>query len=256
MFLMTEMFSVPETDLDSNPSQVEDKRRQEAFRNLKSRNNVQWNCRRMIRTNIQMIIPDCCICCYKAEKRDRIFIKGFQKLQKEIQVVNVLKQLRVLKGIAKENLTQAEWQDVFNKYSLKKIDYEKSDEEKQSKDRFLEKASSKKGKIRRSLASAPSSPYPLDTTNNSAGAPPRNKLLNDVEEEKQGKKSEPLRANDVPALKNSNIEEEKKANSQSMVELTDRGHESQSMPEKLMAEKSMAEKSMARKSIAELNKRS
>ena len=92
MFLMTEMFSVPQTDRESNPKEVEDKRRQETMRGIQSRNNVQWNCCRIIITNIYMILPKSCHClCFRPERRDRIFIRGFKSLEKEIHVVYVLK---------------------------------------------------------------------------------------------------------------------------------------------------------------------
>ena len=93
MLLMTEMFSVPEHDLDPGQSvNSGDKRRQETMRALQSRNNVQWNCCRVLITNIQLTFPKRCLCgCFKLTKRDRIFMRGYKSLEKEIHVVYILK---------------------------------------------------------------------------------------------------------------------------------------------------------------------
>ena len=39
-----------------------------------------------------------------------MFVNGFRSLEKEIHISNVLKQIRVMKGILKETMTKAEWQ--------------------------------------------------------------------------------------------------------------------------------------------------
>jgi len=63
---------------------------------------MQWNCCRVLLSNIQMFLPKRFMCCcLKMQQRDRIFVKGFTKLEKEIAITRILKQLRVLKGIIK-----------------------------------------------------------------------------------------------------------------------------------------------------------
>ena len=64
------------------------------------------------------------------KSRDRIFVKGFEMLEKEIHIINILKQLRVLKGITKETMTKGQWESAYVKYGLKSVD---KDEEKLNK---------------------------------------------------------------------------------------------------------------------------
>ena len=71
-----------------------------------------------------MILPDCCLCCcFKKTRRDRTFIKGFQNLEKEIRIDNVLMQLRVLTGLVKDLIPAAEWELGFSKYSLRNYNH-------------------------------------------------------------------------------------------------------------------------------------
>lgn len=45
-------------------------------------------------------------------------------LEKEIHIVKVLKEIRVLKGLLKEQITKAQWQTGYVKYSIKSIEKE------------------------------------------------------------------------------------------------------------------------------------
>ena len=51
-----------------------------------------------------------------------MFVKGYRSLEKEIHITYVLKQIRVMKGILKEAMTNAEWQNAIIKYSLKSVE--------------------------------------------------------------------------------------------------------------------------------------
>ena len=51
-----------------------------------------------------------------------MFVKGYRNLEKEIHITYVLKQIRVMKGILKETMTNAEWQNAILKYSLKSVE--------------------------------------------------------------------------------------------------------------------------------------
>ena len=127
MFLMTEMFSsnastTKEMPYDSSLKQ-KDARRPKKLRDQNFRNNVQWNCCRVLVSNIQRMCPRKCLCCcLRMKHRDWIFTEGYRSLEKEIHVTYFLKQIRVLKGIIKEQMTRAQWQNAFVKYSLKSVD--------------------------------------------------------------------------------------------------------------------------------------
>lgn len=64
-----------------------------------------------------------------------MFVKGYRSLEKEIHITYVLKQIRVMKGILKEAMTNAEWQNAIIKYGLKSV-------EKQTKNASSDKQSS------------------------------------------------------------------------------------------------------------------
>ena len=56
-----------------------------------------------------------------------MFTKGFEKLEKEIHVTKIIKQIRVLKGIIKQSMHHTHWQQAYVKYSLKSLDVNKSE---------------------------------------------------------------------------------------------------------------------------------
>ena len=127
MFLMAEMFSSHATTTKEMPSDSslnqKDVRRPKKLRDQNFRNNVQWNCCRVLVSNFQRMCPRKCLCCcLRMNHRDRIFTEGYRSLEKEIHVTYFLKQIRVLKGIIKEQMTRAQWQNAFVKYSLKSVD--------------------------------------------------------------------------------------------------------------------------------------
>ena len=51
-----------------------------------------------------------------------MFVRGYRSLEKELHITYLLKQIRVLKGIVREQMTKAQWQRAIVNYSLKKID--------------------------------------------------------------------------------------------------------------------------------------
>jgi len=81
-------------------------------------------------SNIQLAFPRRFLCCCLSMKpRDRIFVRGFTKLEKEIHVTRILKQIRVLKGIVKQGMHATQWQQAYVKYSLKSLDVNTETEE-------------------------------------------------------------------------------------------------------------------------------
>ncbi len=57
--------------------------------------------------NIKRFTPACCrVLCCKETTKDRMFKRGYQKFRKEIDIVNVLKQLRILKSLSKQNFSR------------------------------------------------------------------------------------------------------------------------------------------------------
>ena len=64
------------------------------------------------------------------DKKKRILAQNYNQLEKEIHVSYILKQLRVVKNVAKETMSPLEWRRAFAKYSL--ISYMTSDPENES----------------------------------------------------------------------------------------------------------------------------
>ena len=76
--------------------------------------------------------------CLRLKKRDKIFARGYEKLEKEIHVTYLIKQMRVMKGILKESMTKAAWNMACTKYSLKSIDKAITKKESLRADDFLQ----------------------------------------------------------------------------------------------------------------------
>ena len=51
-----------------------------------------------------------------------MFVEGFTRLEKEIHITKLIKQIRVLKGIVKQGMHPTMWQQAYVKYSLKSLD--------------------------------------------------------------------------------------------------------------------------------------
>ena len=65
-------------------------------------------------------------------------------LEKEIHITNVLKDIRILKGLLRETTTSAEWQAAIAKYQYKSLEVdEQSDNELEFKELTLETIPSK-----------------------------------------------------------------------------------------------------------------
>ena len=98
---------------------------------------TKWNCGSITFLNLQLRCSQAFLkvfsCCLPNTK-SRILIKNYRKFEKEIQVTHILKQLRVLKAVAKKNLTKAQWTQV--KANSCKINPEFLNKEKHSSDIF------------------------------------------------------------------------------------------------------------------------
>ncbi len=55
----------------------------------------------------------------RMSKEDRIFSKGYRLLEREIQVDQLLKTLRILKGIVRKKLSVEEWLLAKARYGFK-----------------------------------------------------------------------------------------------------------------------------------------
>ena len=94
--------------------------------------NIHWHCGRVTFLNLQFRCSQAFLrvfSCCQPDTKSRILIKNYRKFEKEIQVTHILKQLRVLKAVAKKNLTKAQWRQV--KANSCKINSEILDEEKE-----------------------------------------------------------------------------------------------------------------------------
>ena len=85
------------------------------------RNNVQWNTFKTICLNLRTFISHryLCHCCSQSKVREsRLEVRGYNHVRQEISIVNILKQLRVLKAIAKEGKTDHEWRLLNHEHAL------------------------------------------------------------------------------------------------------------------------------------------
>ena len=76
----------------------------------KRKNDVQWNTCKSIMINLQAKLPSkWLIGCLRPNSRQKNVVKGYKKLRKEIGIVAILRNLRVLTTIAREGIKKAEW---------------------------------------------------------------------------------------------------------------------------------------------------
>ena len=72
---------------------------------LEQRNDVQWNARKSFKLNLQTFLPHKYLSrCCQPNRIHRLKAKGFKQVLKEVEISNIVKQIRVLKGAAKKNL--------------------------------------------------------------------------------------------------------------------------------------------------------
>ena len=66
-----------------------------------------------MRFNIIRYMPHCLQrCCLKVSSRDSIFQKAFSKFRDEINLVNMVKELRVVKAAVQSKMTEKQWKTV------------------------------------------------------------------------------------------------------------------------------------------------
>ena len=75
----------------------------------KMRNTTQWNCCYVTRLN-SMIWK---FFCFKKSRKDLLEIKAYSRLEKEVSITNILKQLRVLKKLTSDKLGLESWRQAL-----------------------------------------------------------------------------------------------------------------------------------------------
>ena len=104
MLLMTELFGKPSTApagrnskrlSASSPLALQRSTSIRGAKGSKSSDNfdVQWNCSRVIKLNLQLMCPAKFLCCCLKMKKEnsRIFYNGYKELEKEVHINYVLK---------------------------------------------------------------------------------------------------------------------------------------------------------------------
>ena len=80
---------------------------------VKAHRNIQWNCIRVLCFNFKLNCSSKCIkwfcCCPKINKQERILTRDYIQFEKEIHVSYILKNLRILKTIARRSMPYKEW---------------------------------------------------------------------------------------------------------------------------------------------------
>ena len=98
---------------------------------------VQWKCCKVLKSNLLLKLKEKFetrekVCCLRMTPSDRIFVDGYSLLEKEIHIANVLKKIRVMKGILKRQ-NKKEWKAAYAKYSVKNAELTaSSDDEKEN----------------------------------------------------------------------------------------------------------------------------
>lgn len=86
-------------------------------------NDMRMNCCRLTLWNIQIILNKKHLCCcLKVDKKNEMIVKSFKRAEKEIQVTELIKQIRVLKGIAIQGKEPNFWQQAYQNYRLKPLE--------------------------------------------------------------------------------------------------------------------------------------
>ena len=103
-------FKETESDLNLKQKGKKTKDKSSAFfrrmsHHLELRNDVQWNARKSFKLNLQAFLPHKYLSrCCQPNRIQRLKAKGFKQVLQEVEISNIVKQLRVLKGAVKKNL--------------------------------------------------------------------------------------------------------------------------------------------------------
>ena len=81
---------------------------------MKKVKNIQWNCCRLVSINSLQFCPRKIVksCCAESYRRDRFLLERVEKTREKIHITYILKSIRVLKFLARRNLTKQEWKDI------------------------------------------------------------------------------------------------------------------------------------------------
>ena len=77
-----------------------------------AKNDVQWNTPKAIGLNLRTFCNPRCNCQSESARNSRsqrLEVKGYQHVIKEVSIVNILKQLRVLQAAARQHRSKKEW---------------------------------------------------------------------------------------------------------------------------------------------------
>ena len=92
---------------------------QKQYEKLKSMN---FDLFASLRFNVIRYMPKCiCRCCVQVTSRDTIFQRAFTKFREEVNLVNMLKELRVVKAAVQSKMTEKQWKQVKKSYSTKTL---------------------------------------------------------------------------------------------------------------------------------------
>ena len=110
------------SDTGVNPSRLAEKsavyRGSSSF--IKSKNNIQWQCCSVVLMNLRIRLPKLCrIFCCKRSRSDEVVIKTYRKLEKEVTITNILKQIRILRMLTTKSLGPRSWRQALGQDSLK-----------------------------------------------------------------------------------------------------------------------------------------
>ena len=71
---------------------------------------MNWSIFRSCSLNCKRMLPTRCKClCCRESTRDRMLKRGFDKLQKEIEITSLLRTLRILRSDSKRKFSRISW---------------------------------------------------------------------------------------------------------------------------------------------------
>ena len=102
MFVMADVF-VDEFNVEESDSEKGNKK--SVVKKVKQRNTIQWNCCRVLTNNLKLRLPrslQCCCC--KPKGKEKRMLKSYRRLEKELTISNLIRQVRLLKKLTQGKL--------------------------------------------------------------------------------------------------------------------------------------------------------
>ena len=88
--------------------------------------------------NLKKSLPQACqVGCFRKRDKDYLEIKAYKRLEKEVTITHILKQLRIFKKLTAERLGLESWRRAIERHGIKdySLNFSSSEEEKIKQER-------------------------------------------------------------------------------------------------------------------------